>query len=153
MVNCWCTLSNLRNKMWSSYVLIRWRFGQRLSRTRLLTQLVVCTMITWSLWKILPGRCYHRDPCPCSRLVNVIGGSDQLADSDITQVTQLRSVLSLLTLLKCRSVKVLGVQLLITFMLITRATSRQVSKYNSKHNSNSLVTPLINFLQLKKNNN
>ena len=47
-------------------------------------------------------------------LVNVIGGSDRLADSDITQVTQLRSVLSLLTLLKCRSVKVLGVQLLIS---------------------------------------
>ena len=69
------------------------------------------------------------------RLINVIGGSDRLADSDITQVTQLRSVSSLLTLLKCRSVKLLGVQLLLTFMLIARATSRQVNrsiKYNSK---------------------
>lgn len=69
------------------------------------------------------------------RLINVIGGSDRLADSDITQVTQLRSVSSLLTLLKCRSVKVLGVQLLLTFMLIAQATSRQVYrsiKYNSK---------------------
>lgn len=66
------------------------------------------------------------------RLINVIGGSDRLADSDITQVTQLRSVSSLLTLLKCRSVKVLGVQLLLTFMLIARATSRQVNTSNNK---------------------
>ena len=61
------------------------------------------------------------------RLFNMIGNVDHREDADNTKIAQLRSVSSLLNLLKCRSVKVLGVQLLLTFMLIARATNKQVS--------------------------
>ena len=52
------------------------------------------------------------------RLFNLIGKSDRHDDPENARITQLKSISSLLTLLKCRSVKVLGVQLLLTFMLI-----------------------------------
>ena len=48
------------------------------------------------------------------RLFNLIGNVDRHEDAEHTKVTQLQSVLSLLNFLKCRSVKVLGVQLLLT---------------------------------------
>ena len=52
-------------------------------------------------------------------------------DDQGTNVSDLRSLTSLCTLLKNRSMKVLGIQLLLTFMLIARATSKQVRKsYN-----------------------
>ena len=43
-----------------------------------------------------------------------------------TRLSELRCVTSLCALLKNRSTKVLGIQLLVTFMLIARATSKQV---------------------------
>ena len=43
-----------------------------------------------------------------------------------TRLSDLRCVTSLCAMLKNRSMKVLGIQLLITFMLIARATSKQV---------------------------
>ena len=61
------------------------------------------------------------------RLFNLIGKVERHEDSEHTKVAQLQSVSSLLNLLKCRSVKVLGVLLLLTFMLIARATNKQVS--------------------------
>ena len=48
------------------------------------------------------------------------------ADDQHAHTATLRTVTSLCTLLKARSVKVLGLQLLLTFMLIARATSKQV---------------------------
>jgi hypothetical protein len=47
-------------------------------------------------------------------------------NQDTAHLSQLRVVTALCTLLKGRSTKVLGVQLLITFMLIARATNKQV---------------------------
>ena len=47
-------------------------------------------------------------------------------DEDSSRLSQLRAITALCTLLKGRSTKVLGVQLLITFMLVARATSKQV---------------------------
>ena len=47
-------------------------------------------------------------------------------DQDSSHLSQLRVVTALCTLLKGRSTKVLGIQLLITFMLVARATSKQV---------------------------
>ena len=50
-------------------------------------------------------------------------GGGVSTDNDVTEV---RVATSLSILLKCRSAKVLGVQLLLTLMLLARATSRQV---------------------------
>ena len=61
------------------------------------------------------------------RLFNIIGNADRHEDAEHAKVAQLQCVSSLLNLLKCRSVKVLGVQLLMTFMLIARATNKEVS--------------------------
>ena len=72
------------------------------------------------------------------RLFNLIGNVDRHEDADNTKIAQLRSVSSLLNLLKCRSIKVLGVQLLLTFMLIARATNKQVSNitlFQSSYNN------------------
>ena len=63
-------------------------------------------------------------------LLHVIGWVDRHENPDISRVAQLQVLSSLTTLLKCRSVRVLGVQLLLTFMLIARATSKQVKIYN-----------------------
>lgn len=69
-----------------------------------------------------------RTHCPdVFRLFNTLGKVDRCDDLSSTQVTQLKTVTSLLALLKCRSVKVLGTQLLLTFMLIARATNKQVN--------------------------
>ena len=69
-----------------------------------------------------------RTHCPdVFQLFNALGKVERCDDPSTAQVTQLRSVTSLFTILKCRSVKVLGVQLLLTFMLIARATSKQVN--------------------------
>ena len=74
-----------------------------------------------------------RTHCPdVFRLLNTLGRVDRCEDPSNAQVTQLKSIISLLTLLKCRSVKVLGVQLLLSFMLIARATSKQVKLFYSK---------------------
>ena len=61
-------------------------------------------------------------------LLCLIGKTDRHDDPDHAQVTQLQSDSSLLNLLKCRSIKVLGVQLLLMFMLNAQATSKQVRK-------------------------
>lgn len=49
-------------------------------------------------------------------------------EDELSRLSQLRVMTSMTTLLKCRSVQVLGVQLLIAFMLIARSTSKQVRK-------------------------
>lgn len=54
------------------------------------------------------------------------GGASAANDSDGMQLEEVRVATSLSILLKCRSVKLLGVQLLLTLMLLARATSRQV---------------------------
>ena len=59
-------------------------------------------------------------------LFQVIGKPDRHDDPETTRISQITLISSLVTLLKCRSIKVLGVQLLLTFMLIARATSKQV---------------------------
>ena len=61
------------------------------------------------------------------RLFNLIGNVDHHEDANNTKIAQLQSISSLLNLFECRSVKVLGVQLLLTFILIARATNNQVS--------------------------
>ena len=48
-------------------------------------------------------------------------------DSD-ENTDALKPVIALCTLLKGRSIRVLGVQLLLMFMLIARATSKQIKK-------------------------
>ena len=68
----------------------------------------------------------HTHASDVFRLFNLIGKVERHEDSEHTKVAQLQSVSSLLNL-KCRSVKVLEVQLLLTFMLIARATNKQVS--------------------------
>lgn len=49
--------------------------------------------------------------------------------NDGTQLEDVKVAMSLSILLKCRSVRVLGIQLFITLMLLARSTSRQVIKY------------------------
>ena len=49
-----------------------------------------------------------------------------ITDSNQEHIATLRSTTALCTLLKGRSIKVLGLQLLLSFMLIARATSKQV---------------------------
>lgn len=67
------------------------------------------------------------------RLFSQLARTDRHDDEQESScISQLRAVTSLCTLLKGRSTKVLGVQLLITFMLLARATSRQVRKCTSK---------------------
>ena len=61
------------------------------------------------------------------QLLNTIGQSSRHDDgTDLARLSQLRVMTSLTSLLKCRSVQVLGIQLLITFMLIARSTNKQV---------------------------
>lgn len=62
-------------------------------------------------------------------LLSQLGGCnrfDDEGDSDPARIATLRSTTALCTLMKGRSVKVLGLQLLLSFMLIARATSKQV---------------------------
>ena len=62
------------------------------------------------------------------KLFSIMGQTNQHNDEDnLARLSQLRVMTSMTTLLKCRSVKVLGVQLLIAFMLIARSTSKQVN--------------------------
>ena len=66
-----------------------------------------------------------RTHCPdVFQLFNALGRIERRDDPRSAQVALLRS---LLTIIKYRSVKVLGIQLLITFMLIACATSKQVN--------------------------
>ena len=61
------------------------------------------------------------------KLFSILGQTNRHDDGDdLKRLSQLRVMTSMTTLLKCRSVKVLGVQLLIVFMLIARSTSKQV---------------------------
>lgn len=61
-------------------------------------------------------------------LIKTLGNCSRHDDEsdEHLQIATLRSTMALCTLLKCRSVKVLGLQLFITIMLIARATSKQV---------------------------
>ena len=49
-------------------------------------------------------------------------------DDELSRIVQIRSTTALCTLLKGRSVKLLGLQLLFSFMLIEQAASKQVRK-------------------------
>ncbi len=63
-------------------------------------------------------------------LLNVLGQTSRHdEEDDLAQLSTLRVMTSATALLKCRSVQVLGVQLLIAFMLIARSTNRQVYIY------------------------
>lgn len=63
-------------------------------------------------------------------LIRHLGKCDRYESGDAGEehlrIATLRSVTALCTLLKCRSVKVLGLQLLLSIMLIARATNKQV---------------------------
>ena len=63
------------------------------------------------------------------RLFMTLGGTSRNLTSDDSHpcVEEIRAIASLCTLLKARSVRVKGIQLLLAFMLIARATHRQVS--------------------------
>ena len=64
------------------------------------------------------------------QLLNNLGNTGRFSeDNEQRQLAQLRIVSCLSTLLKTRSHKTLGVQLLISLMLIARATSRRVGIY------------------------
>ena len=67
------------------------------------------------------------------QLFQQLGRGDRFSDDQLLRTGQLRSMTALCTLLKSRSVRVLGVQLLISFMLIGRATSKQVRIYVRTH--------------------
>ena len=76
-----------------------------------------------------------RDNAPDAlELVSQLGGCSRFdagegdAESEPARIARLRAVTALCTLLKGRSVKVLGLQLLLSFMLIARATSKQVKE-------------------------
>ena len=72
-----------------------------------------------------------RTHCPdVFELFNLLGRADRCDDPSNTRVTRLKAVMSLLTTLKCRSVKVLGIQLLLTFTLIARAKNKKVKENN-----------------------
>ena len=60
------------------------------------------------------------------QLFQQLGRCDRFSDDELLRTSELRSMTALCTLLKSRSVKLLGIQLLISFMLIGRATSKQV---------------------------
>ena len=61
------------------------------------------------------------------QFVNLLGNTDRFSDNaDLLAVAQCRAASVMCTLLKCRSQKTLGLQLLIGLMLIARATSRRV---------------------------
>ena len=60
-------------------------------------------------------------------LFNVLGQTNRHDKADnLAQLSKVTVITSLTTLLKCRSVQVLGIQLLLTFMLFARSTSRQL---------------------------
>lgn len=61
-------------------------------------------------------------------LLNCLAKSQRNEASEEVTVEQRKVVMSLCTLLNARSQRVKGLQLLISFMLVARATSKQVSK-------------------------
>ena len=63
---------------------------------------------------------------------------------DLARLGQLRLMTSMATLLKCRSVQVLGIQLLLTFMLIARSTSKQVKSVQAHVHACEIVTLIGN---------
>ncbi len=67
-------------------------------------------------------------------LVRQLGNCSRHDNSDagdeLSRIATLRSTMALCTLVKCRSVKVLGLQLFLAIMLIARATNKQVWKVN-----------------------
>ena len=80
------------------------------------------------------------------QLFTLLGRMDRHNDGDdLAPLSQLRVMTSLTTLLKCRSIQVAGVQLLLTFMLIARSTSKQV-------NIKIILTVLIEYIIILGNN-
>ena len=60
-------------------------------------------------------------------LLNILGQTSRHdEEDDLAQLSKLRVMTSATALLKCRSVQVLGVQLLLAFMLIARSTNRYI---------------------------
>lgn len=81
------------------------------------------------------------------QLFNMLGVTHRHDDGDeLVSFSQLRVMTSLTTLLKCRSIQVLGVQLLLTFMLIARSTSKQVNNnYNVMYTLKLLLIKYVIF--------
>ena len=79
-------------------------------------------------------------------LLNVLGQTSRHdEEDDLAQLSKLRVMTSATALLKCRSVQVLGVQLLLAFMLIPRSTNRQVYIHNMIY---SLVLCIISCVYI-----
>ena len=63
------------------------------------------------------------------QLIDTLGNSTRFEDDYQKAIAESRVVSIMSCILKCRSQRTLGLQLLITLMLIARATSRRVSMY------------------------
>lgn len=60
------------------------------------------------------------------KLIVGLGSTRTIEEGEVSSLSELRAATSMCILLKNRSMRVLGVQLLLTYMLIARATSKQV---------------------------
>ena len=74
-----------------------------------------------------------------------LGNSDRNKSDDETPVEERKAIMSLCTILNARSRVANGLQLLLSFMLIARATSRQVRKTCKHSNANMLCAKLCNY--------
>ena len=70
------------------------------------------------------------------QLVNLLGDTERFSENDdLLSVAQQRTTSIMCSLLKCRSQKTVGLQLLISLMLIARSTSRRVFSLKSQNYS------------------
>ena len=60
------------------------------------------------------------------KLIVALGSTHTVEEGEVASLSELRAATSMCILFKNRSMRVLGVQLLLTYMLIARATSKQV---------------------------
>ena len=68
------------------------------------------------------------------QFINLLGNTERFSDNaDLLAVAKCRAASVMSTLLKCRSQKTLGLQLLVGLMLIARATSRRVCFYKKMY--------------------
>ena len=67
-------------------------------------------------------------------LVTTLTGQTEQCTDNIAGSNDIMTVMSLCTLLKCKSQKVLGMQLQIALMLLARSTNKQVHKWSLEYN-------------------
>ena len=86
------------------------------------------------------------------RILQTIGhlDPDSLGGEDLGDSKDGKVVMALCTLLKSRSRKVLGLQLLVSFMLVARSTSRQVRSFYNRINETMLKTYTTSHIRTHK---